>query len=238
MRLDKFFSEQGILSRKEVKPLIKKGFIKVNQQAAQKAEQKIDTQQDKIFLYNKEIVYKPFLYLMLNKPKGVVSATDDKINKTVLDLVPPHLYREGMFPAGRLDKDTTGFVLLTNDGDFAHRMLSPKSHIEKEYLVRLDAPVLEADRKRLEQGIVLADGYQCLPCKLTLIEDSATPVFSVTLWEGKYHQIKRMFGVVGCGVNELKRVRLGDVELDKTLPEGACREMLHKEVENILFKKY
>lgn len=236
MRLDKFFSCQEILSRKEIKPMIKKGCIKVNDKVATSSDDKVDTDKDSVYLYGKLIEYKPYIYIMLNKPQGVVSATDDKINKTVLDLVPEELYRSDLFPAGRLDKDTVGFVLLTNDGDFAHRILSPKNHVEKKYIVRLDKDISQQDIKKIEDGITLADGTVCQSARIVMLENGEEPLLEIAICEGKYHQIKRMFGVVNCGVNYLKRTQIGSIKLDENLPEGCCKEIMHKEVENILVK--
>lgn len=235
MRLDRFFSSQELLSRKDVKVAVRTGSIQVNGIPAVSAEQQIDPDHDSIGLHGKLIQYKPYLYLMLNKPPGVVSSTDDKRNPTVLDLVPRELYRSGLFPAGRLDKDTVGFVLLTDDGDFAHRILAPRNHISKTYLAKLDAPLDGEGIVRLEQGVTLADGSICQPAKVRVVEEGPEPFAEVILCEGKYHQIKRMFGVLGIGVNWLKRTKMGALELDSDLPEGGCREILHNEVEKILF---
>ncbi|MEG2429712.1 MAG: pseudouridine synthase, partial [Oscillospiraceae bacterium] len=158
MRLDKFFASQEILTRKEIRPLLKKGNIKINGVLAKAPDQKIDTENDVIMLFNQIISYQPYVYLMLNKPQGYVSSTNDKINKTVLDLVPNELFRSGLFPAGRLDKDSTGFVLLTNDGDFSHRILSPKNHVSKIYIVRIDNEISDENIKNIESGVTLADG--------------------------------------------------------------------------------
>lgn len=234
MRLDKFFSSQELLSRKEIKPYIKKGLIKVNGSPAKSPDQRIDAGSDVITLNGETIEYKPYIYIMLNKPQGVVSATDDKINRTVLDLVPDELMRTGLFPAGRLDKDTEGFVLLTNDGNFAHEILSPKHHIEKAYIVKLDGNLSDSDKKKIENGITLADGTLCQKAKINLLENGEKSTVEIIICEGKYHQIKRMFGVVGLGVDYLKRTRMGGVILDPNLPLGECREMLHKEVQEIL----
>lgn len=236
MRLDKFFSSQEILSRKEIKPLIKSGSIKINQKKANNADQKIDTNKDIIYLHDKIIEYKPYIYIMLNKPQGVVCSTDDKINKTVLDLIPKSLYRKGLFPAGRLDKDTVGFVLITNDGDFAHNILSPKNHVKKKYIVKLDKAISKNDISKIEKGITLADGTVCQSASVVMLEDTDKPLLEITICEGKYHQIKRMFGVVDCGVDYLKRIEIGGLKLDENLDEGECREILHKEVEFILGK--
>lgn len=234
MRLDKFFSSQEILSRKEIKPYIKKGLIKINGEPAKSPEQKIDTEADKVTLNGALIAYKPFVYIMLNKPQGVVSATDDRINRTVLDLVPDKLMRTGLFPAGRLDKDTEGFVLLTNDGNFAHEILSPKHHIEKAYVVELDGILTPSDKKRIEEGITLADGTECQKAVINVLEESDYSTVEIIICEGKYHQIKRMFGVVGLGVNYLKRTRMGGLKLDPNLALGECREIVHKELAEIL----
>lgn len=233
LRLDRFFSSQGLLTRAEAKLYVKRGRIKINSVVPKRADEHINTDIDIISLDNEVVPYKPFIYIMMNKPTGVVSATDDKINPTVLTLVPPALFRAGLFPAGRLDKETTGFVLLTNDGDFAHTILSPKNHVKKHYEVLLDKAISDNEITLVSQGVTLADGYCCKPCEVTRIEGSET-LLSVILHEGKYHQIKRMFGVVECGVNALKRTQIGDISLDPTLALGECREMLHKEVQSFL----
>lgn len=236
MRLDRFFSSQEILSRKDVRTALKNGRITVNGTVVKKADLQIDPQTDRITLDNADVSYEPFVYLMLNKPKGVVSATDDKTHTTVLDLVPPELFRSDLFPAGRLDKDTTGFVLLTNDGDFAHRILAPGSHIKKHYEVQIDGRLTQEEETYIRNGTVLADGYECMPCGLTLLADEDWPKYEIVLQEGKYHQIKRMFGTVQKGVVELKRTKMGALSLDENLKEGECRKIVHKELELILCK--
>lgn len=236
MRLDKFFSSQELFSRKDVKTFIKKGKIKINSTVAKSHEEKIDTDSDKIYFDNEEIPYKPYIYIMLNKPQGVVSASNSKSHKTVLDLVPPSFYRSDLFPAGRLDKDTEGFVLITNDGDFAHHILSPKNHIEKKYEAVLDGKITPEQIAQIESGITLADGTKCQTARLAIIEDSNTPTVEIAICEGKYHQIKRMFGVIGLGVNHLKRTAMGNLALDENLAQSECREILHKEIEQILAK--
>ncbi len=171
---------------------------------------------------------------MLNKPQGVVSATNDRSQKTVLDLVPESLFRPDLFPAGRLDKDTTGFVLLTNDGDFAHRLLSPKHHIAKTYHAMLDGPIPEDMIARFREGVTLKDGFVCLPALLKPLTAERQPVVEIILYEGKYHQIKRMAAACGRHVLALKRVKMGNLPLDPDLPEGGCRELLHKEFVKLL----
>lgn len=234
IRLDRFFSSQEILSRKEIKPCIKHGRIKINDVIAVQVDQKLNTETDIVYLDNKQIPYKPYIYIMLNKPSGVVSATNDKHNQTVLDLVPLELYRSGLFPAGRLDKDSVGFVLLTNDGDFAHNILSPKNHVSKHYEVRLDKPISQDDICRVENGITLADGTLCQKATVTMLENGENPLISIVICEGKYHQIKRMFGVVDCGVLSLKRTQIGRLKLDETLPFGDCKEIMHKDIMSFL----
>ena len=234
IRLDKFFSSQNLATRKEVKELLKQGAILVNGQTGNKAEDKIDPEKDEICLNGTPVNYKKYLYLMMNKPQGVVSATNDRSQTTVLDLVPPELFRPGLFPAGRLDKDTTGFLLLTDDGEFAHRILSPKKHIAKTYHALLSAPLSEEQMKSFENGLVLKDGFQCLPARITPIGEGRTPLVEIVLWEGKYHQIKRMIGALGEKVLALKRVKMGSLPLDPDLQPGQCREILHKDVEKIL----
>ena len=234
LRLDKFFSSQEILSRKEIKPHIKRGRIKINDEVAKSAEQKVNTHTDIIYFDLKRVPYKPFIYIMLNKPMGVVSSTNDKISQTVLELVPKELYRSDLFPAGRLDKDTVGFVLLTNDGEFAHNILSPKNHVKKYYEVLLDAKISPQNIALIEDGITLADGTLCQKAEITMLQDGDTPLLSISISEGKYHQIKRMFGVVDCGVLSLKRTQIGNMKLDKDLALGECKEILHKEILSIL----
>ena len=167
---------------------------------------------------------------MLNKPKGVVSATNDRSQKTVIDLVPDEFRKRNLFPAGRLDMTTTGFVLITDDGDFAHRILSPKNHIEKTYEARLAEKVSDEQLETVADGIVLKDGTECLPAKLRVLEDGDNPLVEIKICEGKYHQIKRMFAAAGNGVVELKRVKMGELPLDDTLPEGQCRKLSEAEV--------
>lgn len=234
MRLDKFFSSQNIASRKEVKNMIKQGLISVNDNKKLKPEQKIDTEEDIIKINEDIINYKKYIYLMLNKPKGVVSATNDNNHKTVLDLVPQKFYRPNLFPAGRLDKDTTGFVLITDDGDFAHRILSPKSHVEKMYHAVLDGKITQSQIEMFENGIVLEDGYKCLPAKIKVLKDDIHPLIEIVICEGKYHQIKRMAIAIGRKVIELKRVKIGTLKMYSDLKEGECVEILHKDLIKIM----
>lgn len=229
-RLDKLISSQGTYTRKQAQQLIKDGLVKVDGITVRDRGFHIDPDVNSVILDGKEFAVEKFVYLMLNKPKGVVSATNDRSQKTVVDLVPDELKKRNLFPAGRLDMTTTGFVLITDDGDFAHRILSPKNHIEKTYEARLAESVTEEQLRMVADGIVLKDGTECLPAKLKILEDSDSPLVEIKICEGKYHQIKRMFAAAGNGVIELKRTKMGKLSLDEALPEGECRRLTEAEV--------
>lgn len=233
LRIDRFLSNQNIASRREAKELLRAGLVQVNGETVRKADRKIDPERDTISVNGQECQYQEHLYLMLYKPKGVVSATEDRVHRTVLDLVPEELSRPGLFPAGRLDKDTTGFVLLTDDGDFAHAILAPKRHVTKTYEAVVDAPVSPEDLRRLEEGIVLKDGTICMEASFSVEKEGETPTILVVIREGKYHQIKRMFGAVGWRVLDLKRTQIGGLALDPALPEGECRPITTNELKMI-----
>lgn len=226
-RIDKLIAGNGTRSRKEAAKLIATGEVRVNGEPVRSPSQKINMQTDEIFISGELLCLKKHIYLMLNKPKGVVSVSSSKADKTVVDLVPPHFQRSGLFPAGRLDKDTTGFVLITDDGAFAHDILSPKKHIDKMYLVTLARPLAQTDIEILENGLQLKDGTVFLPSKIKLISGNSC---EITIREGKYHQIKRMFKAVGNEVVELHRFQMGRLALDEALPQGACRELTEAEI--------
>ena len=232
-RLDKLISSQGIYSRKEAQQLIKNGLVKVDGAQVRDRGAHVDPDSSVVEVEGKPFKLEKFVYLMLNKPKGVVSATEDKNVKTVVDLAPEEYRGRNLFPAGRLDMTTTGFVLLTDDGDFAHRILSPKNHIEKTYEARLAQRVTAQQLETVAQGIVLKDGTECLPAKLKVLEDGENPLVEIKICEGKYHQIKRMFAAAGNGVIELKRTKMGGLSLDCDLPEGCCRKLSEKEIKMI-----
>lgn len=233
-RLDKFISNQCFdISRSGVKDLLKKGKITVNGSVVKKADEKICPERDEVCISGKKVVYKKHLYIMLNKPAGVVCATRDGLSPTVLALLPDELKRDGLFPAGRLDKDTEGFVLITDDGELAHRMLAPKSHVPKLYYVKLEAPLVKNAEGEFEKGMTLSDGTSCLPAELERISD--TECF-VTLHEGMFHQVKRMFEALDNKVSYLKRVKIGNVELDENLALGEVRELTSYEVGQLLCK--
>lgn len=223
-RLDKIISSRTELSRKDAKSAISSGKVTVNGVAVRSSDFKA-SEMDEIILDGRKINGKAHTYLVLNKPKGYVSATEDPTQKTVLELVPPQLMRNGLFPAGRLDKDTTGLMIITDDGDFAHRILSPKKHVSKKYDVTIDLPVTEEMEKAFSEGIMLSDGL----CKTAALEKTGEYTAFVTLSEGRYHQIKRMFGCFGAKVTELKRLSMGRFSLPEDLAEGECRELSDEE---------
>ena len=227
-RLDKIVASQGKLSRSDVKKMVKSGRITVDGAVPKSADLKIDAQAAVIAIDGKILGYKKHIYIMLNKPQGVISASNDKTQKTVVDLVPPELFRDGLFPAGRLDGDTRGFVLITDDGDFAHRILSPKNHIMKTYHAELKHALTEEDIAAFKNGIELADGTLCLEAEVRML-DTEKPTAEVKICEGKYHQVKRMFAALGNKVVDLRRVKMGALSLDETLEEGQCREITDEE---------
>lgn len=228
-RLDKVISNQIGYSRKEVKDLVKQKRITINGNVALKSDVKVDVLVDKIFVDGEEISFKKFVYLMLNKPKGYVSATEDKNMPTVLELVPDEYLHRDLFPAGRLDRDTTGLMLITDDGEFAHNILSPKKHVKKTYNVTIDIPMTEEMVIGFKNGVNLIDG-ECKEAELT-ITGEYTGV--VVLTEGRYHQIKRMFGCFGAKVVELERIGMGDFCLPEDLELGECREFSNEELKQV-----
>ena len=226
LRLDKLICDMGAASRKEAKSLIKSGRVLVNGRAAA-PETKVDPDVDEVALDGARLCYKKYRYFMLNKPTGLVTATEDKRQKTVLDLFPAELRKLGLFPVGRLDKDTGGLLLVTNDGDFAHRVISPKSEVWKQYYALVEGIPDENDANAFASGITLADGTKCLPARLELSGGSECRVF---VMEGKYHQVRRMLASRGKPVKELKRLQIGALPLDGDLPEGQFRELDQKEL--------
>ena len=232
-RLDKIIASQGKYSRSEVKKLVRAGLVTLNGEKVKSADIKVNAEKDTVTVDGENICYKKHIYIMLNKPQGVVSATDDPVHKTVIDLVPPALFRQGLFPAGRLDGDTTGFVLITDDGDFAHRILSPKNHIMKTYHATLDHSLTDEDIKSFTEGIELRDGTLCLEAQVKMLSEKP-PVAEVKIHEGKYHQVKRMFAALGNKVIALRRVKMGGLYLDEGLREGECREITADELEAIM----
>lgn len=233
-RLDKFISNQLIISRSVVRKGIFKGLAMVNDVVVRDIAYQIDSENDIITYEGTKIGYKEYVYILMNKPKGVLSAATDKSRETVTDLVPEHLHRADIAPVGRLDKDTTGLLIITDDGVFAHNLISPKKEISKSYIVTLDGDIDNDMIKRFKEGITLVDGTTC---KSAILERICENVARVIISEGKYHQIKRMFGVVGLGVNELHRESIGGLYLPDCLNSGECIEMTKQELENSILNK-
>lgn len=232
MRLDKFLCEMNIGTRSQVKTYIKQGMVTVNGAPAKKAEDKIDENKDVVCFRGEALSFQEFQYFMLNKPAGVVSATQDNTAKTVIELLPTNAKKD-LFPVGRLDKDTEGLLLITNDGDLAHKLLSPKKHVDKTYLVGIEKPLSNSDITNLEQGVDIGEDKLTLPAKVQVIENTQ---IHLTIHEGKFHQVKRMLQAVNNQVLTLKRISFGPLELDTSLASGECRELTPEEV-TLLYEK-
>lgn len=228
-RLDKILSGTGRWSRREVKDLVKAGRVTADGTVVRRPEEKFDRAATVLAVDGEPVDGEKYVYLMLHKPGGVLSATEDPKQPTVLDLLPPHLRRVGLFPVGRLDKDTEGLLLLTNDGPLGHRLLAPKKHVDKVYFVRVDGKLDQEDSAAFRAGMTLGDGLQCLPAELEVLESPDTGL--VTLREGKYHQVKRMLAARGKPVIYLKRLSMGPIALDQDLAPGAWRPLTEAERE-------
>ena len=229
LRLDKMLAHCGYGSRKEVKQLIRKGEVIVNGEIVYDDDLKVDSDKDDIIVFDENVNYQELVYIMLNKPSGVVSATFDFHKQTVIDLVSEYANYK-IFPVGRLDIDTVGLLLITNDGMLCHNLLSPKSHVDKKYYVEFDGEFKDSYYKMFENGIVLDDGYKTLPGKITLNEKNKA---IVTIHEGKFHQVKRMFEALNMKVTYLKRISFGTLTLDENLNEGQYRLLTDKEIEDL-----
>ena len=237
--MDKFLSSQLNISRTDAKKLLRQGGVLVNSIIAKKADAAINPQTDKVSVNGNVIEYKKHIYIMLNKPKGIVSATTDGRDKTVIDILPDKLKRSGLFPAGRLDKDTTGFTLITDDGEFAHNILSPSHHVKKTYIVEVGRKVTEDEMKRFIDGMMIGDEL-FKPAQLRFMSENADTgnfQYEIKIIEGRYHQIKRMFASVSNPVLELTRTAIGGLELDTGLNPGEAREITKKELDKITEKK-
>lgn len=226
-RLDKLLAGTGKWSRREVKALVRQGLVRVDGRLAASAEDKLDPAVAVVTVAGETVALHRFTYVMLHKPAGVLTATEDRKQPTVLDLLPPELRRIGLAPVGRLDKDTEGLLLLTNDGELAHRLLSPKYHVDKRYLARVDGELSAADTEAFARGMTLGDGLECLPAGLELLPGHAC---IVTLREGKFHQVKRMLAARGAPVLYLKRLSMGPLTLDDSLAAGAYRLLRAEEI--------
>lgn len=228
IRLDKYLADMSAGTRSEVKKYIKAGRVQVDQFCEKDAARKIDPGKNRVELDGKQISYQKYEYYMLNKPAGVVSAVSDKKDRTVLDLISDG--RKALFPVGRLDKDTEGLLLITNDGELAHRMLSPRKHVDKEYYVRIDGNVTPEMHRKLEEGVFIEQDILSKPAKLKIINNQETESeVCITIHEGRFHQVKKMFGAVGRNVLYLERISFGPLVLDQNLPRGSARTLTPEE---------
>ena len=232
MRIDKFLKETGIGSRNDSKKIIKKGLVSVNGNIIKDSDYKVDENNDIVIYDGKTITYQKYIYIMLNKPAGVISATEDYKENTVLDLVKEYKYKD-LFPFGRLDKDSVGLLILSNDGKLAHELLSPKKHVMKKYYLRIKGKLDDSDIKAFDEGIVLEDDDKCKSAKLEIIKSDDISECYVYISEGKYHQLKRMFKMVNKEVLYLKRISFGNVTLDENLQEGEYRLLNDEDIKKL-----
>ena len=226
MRLDKLLAHSGYGTRKEVKEIIRKGFVLVNGDVIKSDDYKVSEENDEIIVAGNQVNYEKMIYIMLNKPDGYISATYDNYDPIVLDLIDGYENR-GLFPVGRLDKDSEGLLLITNDGLLAHRLLAPKYHVDKKYYIKYDGVVNVVKIKKLENGITIDDGYKCKEARFIAISPNEA---YIVISEGKFHQVKRMMEAIDCNVTYLKRVEFGPLELDDSLEPGAYRRLTEEEV--------
>ena len=232
-RIDKVLSNLGYGSRSELKKICKNGLVKVNGKVINNPGVQVDVENDEIIFDGEKVTYKEFIYLMLNKPDGYISATFDKRDPIVLDLIDNEDLVFEPFPVGRLDKDTEGLLVLTNDGQLAHRVLSPKKHVPKTYYAKIEGVVTEDDIKAFAKGVTLDDGYETMPAELVILKSDEISEIELTIHEGKFHQVKRMFESVDKKVIYLKRLSMGKLQLDKNLALGEYRELTDEEIKMI-----
>lgn len=230
MRLDKLLANMGYGSRKEVKQLLKQKAVTVDSASVKDAAMHVDPEQQNVSVYGERVVYTEFVYFMMNKPPGVISATEDLRDETVIDLLEPFVQHFQPFPVGRLDKDTEGLLVLTNDGILAHNLLSPKKHVPKVYYAHIEGVVTEEDVEKFAEGVELDDGYMTKPGKLVILKSASQSEIELTIQEGKFHQVKRMFESVGKRVTYLKRISMGNLKLDDHLALGEYRELTAEEL--------
>lgn len=233
MRVDKLLSNVGVASRAELKKYCKQGLISVNGKVINNPGVQVDSESDDIRFNGEKIVYREFVYIMLNKPDGYISATFDKYDPIVLDLIDQSYLVFEPFPVGRLDKDTEGLLVLTNDGQLAHRVLSPKKHVPKTYYAKIQGKVTEEDILAFEKGVILDDGYETMPSQMKILKSDDMSEIELTIHEGKFHQVKRMFESVCKKVVYLKRLSMGKLKLDESLKLGEYRELTEEEVKLI-----
>ena len=238
MRLDKCLADCGLGTRSEVKSLLKAKRITVNGKVVNNGKVQVNPETDEILFDGEKIQYEEFVYIMMNKPKGVVSATEDNLHKTVLDLIDPLYFKKGVFPVGRLDIDTHGLLLLTNDGELAHRLLSSKKHVTKIYQARVEGVMTEEDAAAFEKGIVLSDGTECMPARLDILSTTQDEsIVQIRLKEGKFHQVKRMVKACGKTVVDLQRLTMGPLKLDESLALGESRLLTEEELESLMMNE-
>lgn len=230
MRLDKFLSNMGVGTRSEVKKTIRFGKVIVNGDVVKSPEFKVDESRDRVEVKGQPIGFKEHVTLMLNKPAGVLSATEDSRQSTVLDLI-KHPRKSQLFPVGRLDKDTEGLLLLTTDGQMAHELLSPKKHVPKIYYAKVDGLITLEHKKAFKEGLTLKDGYQAMPADLNILSAGDISECQVVIYEGKFHQVKKMFEAVGGKVTYLKRLQMGGLKLDESLALGTYKELNEEQLE-------
>ncbi|PSL31107.1 16S rRNA pseudouridine516 synthase [Planomicrobium soli] len=237
MRIDKFLSNMGFGSRKEVKVLLKSKAVEVNGAIVRDPKIQVDEYHDKIEVHGETVEYAEFVYLLMNKPAGVISATEDRYDRTVIDLLKEEEQHFQPFPVGRLDKDTEGFLLLTNDGQLAHELLSPKKHVDKTYFAVINGEVTGEDVAAFEKGVTLEDGYVTKSGQLKVLKSGPVSEIELTITEGKFHQVKRMFLSVGKEVAYLKRLSMGPLTLDPALALGQYRHLTEEEIELLKQRK-
>ena len=232
IRLDKYLADMGMGTRSELKKMIRSGRVLVDGAPAKKPEEKVDVESQTVMVDGKVVTYQTVEYYMLHKPAGVVSATKDKKEKTVLDLIGGQK-RKDLFPVGRLDKDTEGLLLITNDGDLAHRLLSPGKHVDKVYFARIDGKVTGEDVRQFSEGLDIGDEDRTLPAKLEILTSAEESEILLTIQEGRFHQVKRMFEAVEKKVTYLKRMSMGSLVLDENLKKGEYRPLTKEELEKL-----
>lgn len=229
-RLDKVLSNMGYGSRKDVKKFIKDGLVKINGEVVKKNDIKVKPYEDEIIIGGIKVDYREYIYLMMNKPQGLVSSTNDPLTETVIDILADEYLIFNPFPVGRLDKDTEGLLMISNDGKLAHELLSPKKRVDKKYYAEVDGTVEEEHIEAFKEGVVLDDGYKTLPAKLEILESNVFSKVYLTIQEGKYHQVKRMFEALSMKVIFLKRIEMGTLKLDTSLSPGEYRELTDEEL--------
>ena len=233
-RIDKILANLGYGSRKDIRKVCKDGLVKVDGKIIKDSSLHIDPENSEIIVGNEIINYREFVYIMMNKPQGVISATEDKRDETVVDLLDETYKHFEVFPVGRLDKDTEGLLLLTNDGQLAHRLLSPKKYVPKTYYAKVRGAVTAEDGEKFKEGVFIDDDYKTLPAELNILKSDEISEIELTIYEGKFHQVKRMFEAVDKTVIYLKRLSMGPLELDHNLELGEYRELTEEELNELL----